>query len=159
MLYAVTKNTISARAIADIADLTENEVAFEGELSDNAEFVWDSSVNNIRLKDDDDFCADERQKLKEEIDTLTANKIAAIFGFSEKSLDVVIKQLNFNTLIDYLKDQALNRTLSPQELATIETGRAYFERITALRVYGKYRSELVDTSDPKTFDVAVGWPE
>lgn len=160
MQYAVTIGTTSCRAIRTVNDLNaEIEVLYEGELYEDTMVVWDSELNNIRPKNAADLHADLIADLRLKIDTLTSIKIAHIFGFTEKCLDLTIKQINLNTQIDYLKDEALHRTLTPGELAVIAIGKSYFERIMAIRIYGKTLANTLTTADPTTIDITVGWPE
>lgn len=159
MKYAVIKGTISCNAIHDKYVLKENEVLFEGDITENTEVVWDSTINNVRFKNADDLVIEAKQLLKEKIDVLTSNKIAAIFGYPQKSLDLVIRQLNLNTQIAFLQNESKSRILTAGEEAIIAKGAEYFLRIVALRMHGAVLSNQVDACDPTTFDINVGWPE
>ncbi len=107
----------------------------------------------------EEFNTAKRLQLKDQIDLLTSEKIAAIFGYTEKSIDLVIKQLNINSRADYIKNEAVTRTLTDAEVAELALYSGYFARITALRVYGKTLAASLATADPTTFDINAGWPE
>lgn len=160
MQYAIKKGTVSCRAIRTVDDLdTNTEVLYEGELYEDTELVWDATLNNIRPKDATDLHNDLIANIRLKIDIITSTKIANIFGYTEKCLDLTIKQMNLNTQIDYLKDEALHRDLTQSELAIIAIGKSYFERIMAIRLYGKVLLNSLATTDLTTIDINSGWPE
>lgn len=143
MLYAISKiNLESWRAIDDANEIDAlTEQFYTGDI---AAYQPDSLVRN---------------KLKQELSDLAANKIAAIFGKPAKSMDLLIKELNLSNRCNELINTAIVRTLTADEQAELDIYNGYWSRVKMIRLYEKQRSFEVDSADLTAFDINAGWPE
>lgn len=124
-------------------------------------FVWLSQLT--KPTDSELLLAEspaKRLELKFKLKIIVDTKIAAIFGKEPRSLDLVFTEVNAAGRASELQEIVINGgTLDINEQIEKSAIQSSFTRLKAIRSYAKQMKLALDSADPDTFDISLGWPE